>query len=144
MRNRSVGVWIGAGLLLLVATPLAGQEIVFNTDFEWGDTADWSRAEPLRCDRVESFDRGLTPTEEIHVATWGDDSIGDGSQGSPFATIERAVQDAIPGSAVRVHAGTYGGGVYLSDVAGTAESPIWIGGAPGEARPKLVGGTEGM
>ncbi|MGB5550295.1 MAG: hypothetical protein WBO74_07350 [Thermoanaerobaculia bacterium] len=144
MWDRSEGVWIGAGLLLLVAAPLAGQEIVFNTDFEWGDTADWSRAEPLRCDRVESFDRGSTPTEEIHVATWGDDSIGDGSQGSPFATIERAVQDAIPGSAVRVHAGTYGGGVYLSDVAGTAESPIWIGGAPGEARPKLVGGTEGM
>ncbi len=144
MWDRSEGVWIGAGLLLLVAAPLAGQEIVFNTDFEWGDTADWSRAEPLRCDRVESFDRGLTPTEEIHVATWGDDSIGDGSQGSPFATIERAVQDAIPGSAVRVHAGTYGGGVYLSDVAGTADSPIWIGGAPGEARPKLVGGAEGM
>ena len=141
---RDVEVLIRAWVLLLVSAPLAAQEAVFQDGFEWADTSDWSRVEPLRCDHLESFDRGLTPNREVHVATWGDDMTGDGSQGSPFASIERGVQSAVPGSAVRVHAGSYGGGIYLSNVAGTAEAPIWIGGAPGEARPKLVGGTEGL
>jgi len=124
--------------------PLAAQDTVFSEGFEWGDAGDWSATEPVRCDRVEAFGRGIVPTSEIHVATWGNNSTGNGSPGSPFATIGRAVQDAVPGTAIRVHAGEYAGGVYLSDLAGTVTAPIWIGGAPGEGRPVIDGGGEGI
>ena len=78
------------------------------------------------------------------MATWGNDGSGDGSIGDPFATIGRAVQDATPGTAVRVHAGTYSGGTYLADVAGTPSAPIWIGGAPGEPRPLISGSSQAI
>jgi len=50
----------------------------------------------------------------------------------------------VPGSAIRVHPGTYAGGIYLSDLAGSESAPIWIGGLPGGPRPVLEGGTEGL
>jgi hypothetical protein len=127
-----------------VSVPAAAQDAMFADGFEWGDTGDWSTAKPPRCDRLEAFGRGLTPTSEIHVATWGNNSTGTGSPGNPYATIGRAAQDATPGAAIRVHEGLYPGGVYLSDLAGTATSPIWIGGAPGEAKPIIDSGGEGI
>lgn len=132
------------GVVLAVVPPLAAQESVFEDGFEWGDTGDWSTAEPVRCDRLEAFGRGLAPTSEIHVATWGNNSTGNGAPGSPYATIGRAAQDATPGAAIRVHEGVYAGGVYLADLAGTAAAPIWIGGAPGEVKPIIDGGGEGI
>jgi len=97
---------IQAGALFLLALPLAGQGIVFGDDFEWGDTGEWSWVEPPRCDRIDTFDRGLEPFAELHVATWGDDNSGNGTEGNPYATIDRAVDEAVPGTAVRVHSGT--------------------------------------
>lgn len=130
--------------LLLAAAPGSAQTALLSSDFEWGDTADWSASVPPRCDRLEAFGRWLLPAAELHVATTGDDSTGDGTPGNPFATIGRAADDALPGTAIRVHAGTYAGGTFLSDLAGTETAPIWIGGAPGEARPVLEGGGEGL
>jgi len=130
--------------VLFVATAGAGQEPIFSEGFEWGDTGGWAATRPLRCDRLETFDRDLEPTVELHVATWGSDTAGNGSPGNPYATISRAVGDATPGTAVRVHEGTYSGGIYLADVAGTASAPIWIGGADGEAKPHIEGGGEGL
>ena len=95
------------------------------------------------CGAIGTFADGLSPTKELHVAVTGDDG-GDGSPGQPFATMEQAASVATPGSAVVIHAGTYPGGAYLSDLAGTAAAPIWIGGAAGEARPVLEGGGEGL
>jgi len=129
---------------LLIAAPAAAQAPIFSDDFEWGDTSDWSASEPRRCDRVEAFGRGMYPTSEIHVAPWGNNSTGNGSAANPYASIGRAAQDAAPGAAIRVHEGTYLGGIYLSDLAGTASAPIWIGGVPGEARPVIDGGGEGL
>jgi hypothetical protein len=80
----------------------------------------------------------------VHVATTGNDQSGDGSAGAPFATIGRAAQAATPGTAIVVHAGTYAGGIYLDGLAGNATSPIWIGGAQGEAKPVLQGGGNAM
>ncbi len=132
-------------LVLCARVPAASaQEALFSEGFEWGDTADWSAAVPPRCDRIDSFDRGLTPDNEIHVATWGSDVTGNGSVADPFATIGRAIGEAVPGTAVRIHAGTYGGGNYISDLSGTPAAPIWIGGAPGEPKPLLSGGSEGL
>ncbi|MFP4343669.1 MAG: hypothetical protein ACLFU8_03145 [Anaerolineales bacterium] len=93
---------------------------------------------------VTTFEAGKEPTLEIHVATDGDDDSGDGSLGAPYRTIDRAVEEAVPGTAVRIHAGTYAEVVYVDGLAGTAEAPIWIGGAPGEARPIIEGGGEGL
>jgi hypothetical protein len=143
MRFRLSSVSISTSALFLLTLPATAQGI-FSDSFEWGDTGDWSQTVPPRCDRIDTFDRGLSPAAQLHVATSGSDTTGDSSVGNPFASIDRAVQDAAPGTAVTVHAGTYGGGVYLSDLAGSASAPIWIGGAPGEPRPLIAGGSEGM
>jgi hypothetical protein len=93
---------------------------------------------------VPTFETGKQPTVEIHVAVDGRDDTGDGSAANPYASIERAAQEAAPGAAIRLHAGTYPGGTYLEDLPGTEAAPIWIGGAPGEARPVIEGGGEGI
>jgi hypothetical protein len=93
---------------------------------------------------VETFETGKQPLAVVHVAVGGNNTTGNGSAGNPFATIERAVQAAGPGTAIRVHAGTYAGDNYIDGLAGTLAAPIWIGGAPGEARPVLHGGGEGL
>jgi hypothetical protein len=80
----------------------------------------------------------------LHVAVTGSDSTGDGSVANPFATIGRAAAEAVPGTSIQLHAGTYSGGNYFSGLAGTESAPIWIGGAPGEARPLIDGGGEGI
>jgi hypothetical protein len=96
------------------------------------------------CGLVPTFEDGLAPSSELHVATTGSDTIGDGTPGNPFASIERAADFATPGTAIVVHAGTYPGGMYIADLHGTPSAPIWIGGAPGEIRPVISGGTNGI
>jgi hypothetical protein len=93
--------------------------------------------EPPPCGQISTFEDGLQPTAEIHVATNGSDQDGDGSAAAPYATIGHAADQAAPGSAVIVHTGTYAGGIYLAHLAGTADAPIWIGGAAGENRPVI-------
>jgi hypothetical protein len=93
---------------------------------------------------VPTFADGKSPTRELHVSPSGSDTSGDGSAAKPYATIGRGAKQATPGSAVRVHAGTYAGGAYIEGLAGTAAAPIWIGGAPGEARPIIEGGAEAI
>jgi hypothetical protein len=99
------------------------------------------------CGTITTFEDGLAPTKEVHVATpanGGNDGTGNGSAGAPYATIDRAVDDATPGTAIRVHWGSYAGGTYIENLAGTAAAPIWIGGAPGEDKPLITGGLEGL
>jgi hypothetical protein len=100
--------------------------------------------EPGACGVFTTFEDGKTPTTTLHVSTSGSDSSGDGSSGSPFATIARAVQEAAPGTAIEVHAGTYAGGLFFDGLAGTEAAPIWIGGAMGEAKPVLEGGGNAL
>jgi hypothetical protein len=129
---------------LIAVRPAFAQEAIFADGFEWGDVGDWTASEPTRCDRLEAFGRGLSPAAELHVATWGNNTTGDGSPGNPFATIARAAQEAVPGTAIRVHSGSYAGGTYITDLTGTAGAPVWVGGAPGEPRPVIDGGGEGL
>ena len=114
------------------------------TDLAATDQGSVDHGGPGSCGEVPQFDQGLIPSIEIHVANGGDDDNNSGSFGSPFATIQRGVQAATPGTAVRIHAGTYAGGAWLENVAGTAQTPIWIGGAPGETRPIINSGGEAM
>lgn len=136
--------WIPPLVVVMIAIPAVAQSQIFKDGFEWGDTGDWSVTVPARCDAISPFSRGIAPTVDLHVAENGNDISGDGSMGRPFATIGRAAIDAAPGTAIRVHAGTYDGGTYISDLAGEPSAPIWIGGVPGEARPLIQGGGEGM
>lgn len=101
-------------------------------------------ATPISCGNISTFEDGRFPTTEIHVATTGDDRAGDGSLGLPFATIGRAAQAARPGTAIRVHAGTYPGGAFVPDLRGREDAPIWLGGMPGEGRPIVDGGGQAL
>ncbi len=91
-----------------------------------------------------TFETGKQPLREIHVSAGGDDDLGDGSLSMPYGSLDRAASGAGPGTAIRIHAGTYPVRFNVQDLAGTAEAPIWIGGAPGEARPVIEGGSEGL
>lgn len=96
------------------------------------------------CDSIPTFADGMAPTQQIHVATNGSNSTGNGSSANPYATISFAASQAKPGTGIVIHSGTYPGGTFLNDLHGTADAPIWIGGAPGEARPMISGGAEGL
>lgn len=43
----------------------------------------------------------------LWVATTGDDATGDGTRDSPYASIERALQDFVSGDQIRILEGTY-------------------------------------
>ncbi|MEZ4379817.1 MAG: right-handed parallel beta-helix repeat-containing protein [Nannocystaceae bacterium] len=115
------------------------------TDASTSDTGDTTTTGGVdECGAPATFEDGKTPSTILHVATDGADGPDCGAEGSPCATLEGAAAKAAPGVAVQVHAGTYAADQYLSDLAGTADAPIWIGGAPGEERPLLSGGSEGV
>jgi hypothetical protein len=96
------------------------------------------------CARIPTFEDGRSPTRELHVAPDGNDDTGDGSLQAPFASIQRAAALATPGTAIRIHPGTYPGGSYLSELRGSADAPIWLGALPGQARPLLQGGSQAL
>ena len=95
---------------------------------------------PLDCATIPTFEDGHAPTQLLYVATDGSDSDGDGTVAQPYASIERAARDAMPGTAIVLRAGTYAGGESVDGLRGTAESPIWLGGIPGEPNPVLDAG----
>ncbi len=47
------------------------------------------------CGAFVTFETGLSPSVEIHVAPGGDDSGGDGSQANPYASVTRAVRGSL-------------------------------------------------
>ncbi len=96
------------------------------------------------CPTIATFADGRATSRELHVAVGGSNSNGDGSPAAPYATIAFAAARATPGTAVVVHSGTYAGGGFVNDLRGAADAPIWIGGAAGEARPLISGGSEGL
>ncbi len=93
---------------------------------------------------IVTFEAGKTPEIEIHVASDGADANDCGAEQSPCQTIEHAAGLAGPGAAVVVHAGTYAPDSYISDLQGTVDAPIWIGGAAGEQRPVISGGGQAL
>ena len=106
----------------------------------------WEPVSPASppCSAVATFADGKAPTQIRHVSTKGSDTGGNGSATRPFGTVARAAQSISPGTAIYVHAGTYPGGTYLAALRGTADRPIWIMAVPGEARPVIEGGNQGV
>jgi len=108
------------------------------------DRADNASPATAWCGAVATFADGKTPSQIRHVSITGSDASGNGSATRPFRTIARGARSISPGTAIHVHAGTYGGGTFLTDVQGTEAQPIWIMGAPDEARPVIQGGGEAL
>ena len=103
------------------------------------------RAEGVEsCQPIRTFGDGKTPARQIFASPAGNNSSGDGSRAQPYQTLGRALQEVQAGDSVRLLPGNYPGGTYISDLAGTADSPIWIGGEPGAERPVLQGGSNGL
>lgn len=96
------------------------------------------------CSLIPTFADSLTPSTELHISTTGSNTTGDGSAASPFATIAFAASKATPGTAIVIHAGAYPSAGFIEDLDGAPQAPIWIGGAAGEARPIIQGGSEGL
>ncbi len=132
------------GFVMLALALLVGAAGAVGTDAGAADERDRATGTAATAEEIVTFETGKTPSMEIHVATTGHDTTGDGSAGNPYRTIARGVEDAGPGAAVRIHAGTYPGRVNVSDLSGTAQAPIWIGGVAGEARPVIENASEGM
>lgn len=71
------------------------------------------------------------PGQTYHVDPAGSDLAGDGSAGSPWATIQHAAGQVTPGDTVVIHPGVYAGGITV-DTSGTAGAPITFrGSGPG-------------
>lgn len=96
------------------------------------------------CGDIETFDAGLAPLREVHVAVTGSNTTGDGSRERPYATIAFAARRATAGDAIRVHPGEYAGGGFIDSLRGDESAPIWIGGMPGEQRPVIRGAGQGL
>lgn len=96
------------------------------------------------CDPIATFADGKHPARSLYVSPTGNDSSGNGSREKPFRTLSRAAQGVQPGDALRLLPGTHAPGTYLSNLAGTAEAPVWIGGVPGETRPVIAGGNQAL
>lgn len=102
---------------------------------------------PVEEGGLSTWEDGLQPVREVHVvpSPAGNDSTGDGSSQRPYASLGRAVSGGVaPGTAIRLHPGTYAGGGSFSDIRGNASAPIWIGGVPGQAKPVIQGGSNAI
>jgi hypothetical protein len=107
-----------------------------------GDAGGTAPAPGAKVSPLVTFADGKKPTREIHVSpSAGED--GDGSRRKPLRNLRDAVGAATPGTRVVLHEGRYGY-FWLQEVYGTAEAPIWIGGAPGEKRPVFSDRSGGL
>lgn len=96
-----------------------------------------------QCVEITTFETGLEPEMVLHVTVNGSASP-DGSEENPYGSIMSAITAADPGTAIRIHPGQYSGSIHVSGVEGTAEAPIWIGGAPGEEPPVIGMATDNV
>ena len=77
------------------------------------------------------FGSNVTYTKILHVAITGNDGTGTGTSTQPYATANKALQNASPGTKVIIHQGAYTG--YISGGnQGTALAPILVTSADGE------------
>lgn len=79
-----------------------------------------------------------SPAKTIHVSLTGSDS-GKGTEGSPFASLQKAISMAHPGDTILLEPGRYtnpgmtGAAVKIANLSGTADAPITIKGNGGLA-----------
>jgi hypothetical protein len=115
----------------------------------WASTA-WAAGVPLPagpCPFDPGFGNNVTYSRTLHVATTGSDSSGNGSSGSPYATVGKALGVATAGTEIIVHQGTYTNYVSATNKQANAAAPILVAGAVGEGPvylDRLNAGSEVM
>ena len=82
------------------------------------------------------FDDNVVPSSQMWVSPTGDDR-GDGSEGSPLATIQAAADRAEPGTAILVKAGSYYENVEITKN-GLDDQPIWFISADGPGKANII------
>lgn len=88
-------------------------------------------------------DNEAVPAGAFHVAPSGNDA-NPGTADAPWRTVGKAVASAGAGATVVLHAGQYGstGTWTVFSKSGSASAPITFRGAPGEARPAILGAAK--
>jgi hypothetical protein len=87
---------------------------------------------PVGPDPIDpGFGSNVTYTKTLHVATTGNDSTGTGALSRPYATVNKALQNASAGTKVIIHQGTYTGYIGGGNQ-GIAAAPILVTAASGE------------
>ena len=85
--------------------------------------------DPISCDGLTTFEDTATYLRDVYVSsTTGSDVTGDGTITLPYASLEFAVQNALPGDIIHLSSGTYSGEIYIENLEGTLENPIKITG----------------
>ncbi|MBI5499243.1 MAG: right-handed parallel beta-helix repeat-containing protein [Deltaproteobacteria bacterium] len=101
------------------------------------------------CWELATFADSAVYLRTVHVAPYGDDETGDGTEYNPYATLQRAARDALPGDSLALHPGMHAGDQRLERLQGTEANPIRIGrwfpeyGGPDDAAV-VSGGTEAI
>ena len=88
------------------------------------------------------FNNFTNPDKTIWVATTGSDTTGDGSSGKPYASIQKAINNATAGTAIKVKAGTYNGSININTKYGTAAKPITLESVDGKWQAVINGGND--
>lgn len=108
------------------------------TDHEAGQDPGTVYAEPrapVRSPDVSAlppaFDRDVAYERTLHVHPDGDDATGTGTAEVPFATVTRALRDAVPGTRVILAPGRHAPLGTLADLQGEPGAPIAITGEEG-------------
>jgi hypothetical protein len=77
------------------------------------------------------FDRHAVYNKTLHVHPEGDDAGGNGTAESPFATVSRAMLEAVPGTRILLASGRHAPIGSIADLRGEPGAPIAIVGAEG-------------
>lgn len=96
---------------------------------------------PRPCDAPVTFADGRVPSRVLHVHAGAQG--GDGSAAAPFGSIAAAAAVATPGTFIQLAPGVHAPNQLVVDLRGTADAPIWIGGADG-TQPAIQGGSEAL
>ena len=77
----------------------------------------------------------------IFISPTGNDTTGNGSIGSPYATLAKATSVASPGDTIQVRSGTYTNLEYLSNIHGTPGAYITINAYDGNLTAEFTAGV---
>lgn len=102
------------------------------------------QADAQNCGLPPAFDENAVYIQTLYVSPNGDNSNNGDSAESPIRSLQTALERAQPGTKVILMPGNHTSGVHVSNVQGTAESPILI---TGEGNPEDVifsGGSTGI
>lgn len=119
--------------------PLTGNILTIGTDVARDDTVTITATNSGGSATVPlSVTISQRPAQTIHVATTGNDTTGDGTLASPFATVDAALTGVIPGDTIVLRPGIYP--PFRLEKSGSDGARIIITTLPGEERQAIIEG----